>query len=230
MLAEIAPRVEEDPYTLPHQFYSHHVESCRHKAGERIAEEIRSTMQTKGRRRRVAGDLVGLIGESSAGSTPHTGHAGWSHLESQQCDARLVNKIPACHHGGYGGMGPEEDDESAEQQEEKDTRKPGNPAANAFRRRSVRMYRHPGSIACTTTTTTSPSSGDIDSSRQGRKNETKWQTSCGTCRILTDDSARHDILSRRCEQPARASSFADIHNWSSCDHFGLSFSLPKRQQ
>ena len=69
------------------------------KAGERIVEEIRSTMQTRERRRRVAGDMAGLVGESCAGSTPHTellglagescagstthtGRTGWSDLES----------------------------------------------------------------------------------------------------------------------------------------------------
>ena len=58
------------------------------KAGERIASEIREAMQTRGRRRRVAGDMVGLVGESSAGSTTHTEHAGRSNIESQQRAAR----------------------------------------------------------------------------------------------------------------------------------------------
>ena len=42
------------------------------KAGERAAEEIREAMQNGGRRRRVSVDMVGLVGESGAGSTTHT--------------------------------------------------------------------------------------------------------------------------------------------------------------
>jgi hypothetical protein len=99
------------------------------KAGERIASEIREAMQTRGRRRRVPGDMVGLVGESSAGSTTHT-----------EC-------------GGYGGTG-----RSVEQLEE-NLKKKGkdNPAAKSVRRRSVKMCTHLGRITSTTSTRPCPS-------------------------------------------------------------------------
>ena len=98
------------------------------KAGERIASEIREAMQTRGRRRRVAGDMVGLVGESSAGSTTHT------------------------ERGGLGG----EETEGVEQQEEKSDK--SNPAAKSVRRRSVKMCTHLGRITSTTSTCPCPSS------------------------------------------------------------------------
>jgi hypothetical protein len=143
------------------------------KAGERIASEIREAMQTRGRRRRVAGDMVGLVGESSAGSTTHTDRVGWSNRERQG----LVTNVPTRDSGGLGGMGQEA--KSVEQQEEKDDSKEGNPAAKSVRRRSVKMCTHLGRIHHISTTTPS-SSPSISSS----SSFTCMPTSCSTCRIL----------------------------------------------
>jgi hypothetical protein len=126
------------------------------KAGERIASEIREAMQTRGRRRRVAGDMVGLVGESSAGSTTHTDRVGRSNRESHW----LVTNVPARDGGGPGG----EETKSVEQQEEKRGDDENNPAAKTVRRRSVKMCTHLGRIQHTTTTRPSPCTSSTSAS------------------------------------------------------------------
>ena len=127
------------------------------KAGERIASEIREAMQTGGRRRRGHGDMVGLVGESSVGNTTHAGRVGRSNLESQQRDARLVKHVPTrtSTSGGHGGMGR---GGLGGKTGTEQTKTGSFPAANTFRRRSVRTYCCPGRELPTTTTPTSTSS------------------------------------------------------------------------
>ena len=139
------------------------------KAGERIASEIREAMQTKGRRRRVVGDMVGLVGESSAGSTLHTeglvgessagstlhtDRTGWSNLESQErkgnARARLVINVPVRDSGGPGGEETETDKKEQQEGNECKKKRGADPAANTFRRRSVKMYKNLGRITCST--------------------------------------------------------------------------------
>ena len=122
------------------------------KAGERAAEEIREAMQNGGRRRRVSVDMVGLVGESGAGSTTHTEPTGWSNPESQQRESRLVRSVPVGYRGGCGGMGRGglggEGTEDAEQQEEPELGSTWSSAANTFRRRSVKSSYRLGIRPC----------------------------------------------------------------------------------
>jgi hypothetical protein len=166
------------------------------KAGERIASEIREAMQTRGRRRRVPGDMVGLVGESSAGSTTHTDCGGYGGT-------------------GRGGLGGEET-ESVEQQEENlEKEDEGNPAAKSVRRRSVKMCTHLGRITSTTSTRPCPSTSS-SSTRSTSTTAPPRYRFLSSCKVIQHVQG---------ESISESESFACDHVWPLLRPFGPKYCL-----
>jgi hypothetical protein len=159
-------------------------------------------MQTKGRRRRVVGDMVGLVGESSAGSTTHTDRVGWSNRER----LRLVTNVPTRYSGGPGGETTETENNEQQEGNECKEQRGADPAANTFRRRSVKMYNNLGRITCSTpscrtstscpttsTTTRTPESCPRPLSRRLSLSSqvSSLRVSCSACSCLCSSSLLH---------------------------------------